>query len=241
MSAAPGILRAQGAFLKRGNQLVISDLSFSLSQGDMVALVGPNGSGKSTLLEAIIHNNPPHSGELTLHPGTRCAYLPQLCRMRRDFPLAVKDVVGSGLWGELNAPSSFHAGHKRAILDAIKAVDLESCTHTPIERLSGGQFQRVLFARLMVQRGDLLLLDEPFTGIDAQTTQKLLDLIKQWHQKGQTIVVVMHNLDAVRQIFPKTLLLARSFSLWGKTDDILTPDNLSKAYTKAHEWSNCLC
>ena len=235
------LLCAHNATFKRGDQTIISDLSFTLKKGDLMALVGPNGSGKSTLLEAIIHSQPAHSGQLSLAPGTRTAYLPQLCRMRRDFPLTVKDVVGSGLWGEIGVARPLHASHKQAIDDAIATVDLKSYAHTPIERLSGGQFQRVLFARLMVQKGDLLLLDEPFTGIDAHTTRTLLDIIKKWHQEGQTIVAVMHNLETVRQTFPQTLLLARSFSLWGKTGTVLTSDNLSMAYTKAHEWSACPC
>ena len=227
--------------LRRDNKPIIEDLSITLKEGELVALVGPNGSGKSTLLEAIMNTHPLSSGTLRICAGKHCAYLPQLCGMRRDFPLTVKDVVGSGLWGKLSMGSSLSAHHKEIISNALHLVELENYAQTPIQALSGGQFQRVLFARLMVQQGDLLLLDEPFTGIDMPTTLKLLELIQKWHQDGRTLVVVMHNLSLVQDFFPKTLLLARSFSIWGETSKVLTPENLSKAYTKAHEWSVCPC
>ncbi|WP_052545530.1 metal ABC transporter ATP-binding protein [Candidatus Hepatobacter penaei] len=232
---------AHHASFKRHNHVIVSGLSLSVPRGSLVALVGPNGSGKSTLLDAIAQSQAPCEGAFHLSPHEQCVYLPQLCRMKRDFPLLVRDVVGSGLWPQLPFWHGLRPPHHQAIMQALEAVGLTAYALTPIMNLSGGQFQRVLFARMMVQQGTLLLLDEPFTGVDEATISVLLALIQQWHKQGHTLIVAMHNLEHVKKLFPHTLLLARSFSQWGPTATTLTEANLAKAYQKSHEWSFCPC
>ena len=206
--------------------------------GSLTAICGPNGAGKSTLLKAIVGALAPASGSIG-RDGLAVrdlGYLPQAAEIDRSFPLTVADTVLLGAWRRIGA----FRGAGRDLADtarvALAAVGLEGFERRAIGSLSAGQFQRVLFARLLLQDAAVLLLDEPFTAIDARTTSDLLRLIRDWNGEGRTVVAVLHDHDQVRAHFPDTLLLAREAVAWGPTASVLTPDNLTRARSMAEGW-----
>jgi zinc/manganese transport system ATP-binding protein len=198
-----------------------------IETGELVAIVGPNGAGKSTLLKGIAGALKPFSGRIELPSGQRVAYLPQSAEIDRSFPMSVYDLVAMGLWDRVGL---FGWVRDRARIEAaLSAVGLTGFERRPIETLSGGQMQRTLFARLLLQDARLILLDEPFTAIDSRTSSDLLQLVQRWHGEQRTVVAVLHDIEIVRRAFPRTLLLARETVAWGDTADVLKADNLAKA------------
>lgn len=207
----------------------VHHLSGEIEAGSLTAIVGPNGAGKSTLLKGIAGALAPLSGGIALAKGKRLAYLPQSADLDRSFPIHVYDLVAMGLWNRAGIFGRIGARAADKIEHAIAAVGLTGFERRPIGTLSGGQMQRALFARLLLQDADVILLDEPFTAIDARTTADLLDLVRRWHGENRTVVAVLHDIETVRQAFPQTLLLAREAVAWGETGAVLTPENLMKA------------
>lgn len=191
--------------------------------GSMTAIIGANGSGKSTLLKTLLGLQPPVSGKVTFENGIapRTAWLPQLAEMDRQFPATVYDVVCMGSWPARGLFSGLNRQYRQRITQAIERVGLDECQRQPIETLSGGQFQRMLFARLLVQNAPLVLLDEPFTGVDAQTSRFLMRLICQMHAAGQTVIAVLHDNELVKGHFPQVLLLKPDGCRWGSAIDVL--------------------
>ena len=197
----------------------------------MVAVFGPNGAGKSTLFKGIVGLVPPLAGRIDRN-GLRVrdiAYLPQIADIDRSFPINVFDMVAMGLWRRSGLFGGIGRTERDRIQGAIEAVGLRGFEDRPIASLSGGQMQRTLFARLLLQDASLILLDEPFTAIDARTTADLLDLVRRWHGERRTILAALHDLDLVKANFPEALLLAREPVAWGATPTVLTPENLLKA------------
>jgi len=207
----------------------VHHLSGEIATGSLTAIVGPNGAGKSTLLKGIAGALAPLSGGVALAKGKRLAYLPQSADLDRSFPIHVYDLVAMGLWNRAGIFGRIGTGAAHKIEHAIAAVGLTGFQRRPIGTLSGGQMQRALFARLLLQDADVILLDEPFTAIDARTTADLLELVQRWHGESRTVVAVLHDIETVRQAFPQTLLLAREAVAWGETATVLTPENLLKA------------
>jgi zinc/manganese transport system ATP-binding protein len=134
-----------------------------------------------------------------------------------------------GLWSRSGLFGSISRQDRTKIEQALAAVGLIGFERRPISTLSGGQMQRALFARLLLQDASVILLDEPFTAIDAKTTADLLDLVRRWHDEARTVVAVLHDLDMVRRTFPQTLLIAREPVAWGETEEVLKPENLLRA------------
>ena len=194
--------------------------------------MGPNGAGKTTLLKAISGLLPPSSGRVELVNARRdeVAYLPQRSEIDRSFPIAVQDVVGLGRWRRTGAFRPIGRAGAEAVARALGQVGLEGSARRPIGALSAGQFQRVLFARLIVQDCTVILLDEPFAAVDARTTADLLEIVRAWHDERRTVVVVLHDLAIARAHFPETLLLAREVIDWGPTERVLQPDQLLRAW-----------
>jgi zinc/manganese transport system ATP-binding protein len=207
----------------------VHHLAGEIASGSLTAIVGPNGAGKSTLLKGIVGSLRPLAGRIALSETARIAYLPQAAELDRTFPLSVYDLVAMGLWQMSGLFGGIGRKDKAKIDEAIAAVGLTGFERRSIGTLSGGQMQRVLFARLLLQDASLILLDEPFTAIDAKTTADLLDLVRRWHDEERTVVAVLHDVDMVRRIFPQTLLIAREAVAWGETGDVLNPENLLRA------------
>ncbi len=200
-------------------------------RGELLAVVGPNGAGKSTLLKGIAGLLKPLAGAIErdgLKPQD-IAYLPQSAEIDRSFPVNVYDFIAMGLWRQAGLFGGIGRKERKRVAQAIAAVGLAGFERRAIGSLSGGQMQRMLFARLILQDASLILLDEPFTAIDARTAADLVDLVRRWHGEGRTLIAVLHDFDLVRREFPEALLLAREPVAWGRTDAVLTPENLLKA------------
>ncbi|MCI0601016.1 MAG: ABC transporter ATP-binding protein [Beijerinckiaceae bacterium] len=209
----------------------VHHLDGEVERGALLAICGPNGAGKSTLLKGIAGTLAPLSGVITLS-GLKLreiAYLPQAADIDKSFPINVFDLVAMGLWNHCGTFGGITGRDSSKIHGAIAAVGLDGFEGRPIATLSGGQLQRMLFARLLMQDAPLILLDEPFTAVDSRTVADLLALVARWHKEDRTVLVVSHDLDLVRSHFPQTLLLAREAIAKGKTNAVLTPGNLQKA------------
>lgn len=208
----------------------LSGIDGQFERGGLYAVVGANGAGKSTLLKAMLGLVPLAGGTVELHlPRARIAYLPQQCEIERGFPMLARDCVLLGAWQRLGLLARVPADLQARVDHALAAVGMAQLAQRPIGALSAGQFQRLLFARLMVQDAELLLLDEPFNAIDAATTTLLLSLIHEWHRQGRTVVAVLHDHAQVRAHFPQAVLLARRLLAWGDTQHVLGADHLARA------------
>lgn len=226
---SPPCLRFDDLTLGYGAHPAVHGLCGTLDHGSLLALIGPNGSGKSTLLKGIAGLLKPMSGSLVHADGCAMAYLPQMSDIDRSFPASVRDLVKLGLWRRRGLLGRFSTDDQLAVSNALKAVGLEGFDGRSLDTLSGGQLQRALFARLIVQDADLILLDEPFNAIDTRTVDDLMALVSAWHQEGRTVIAVMHDLGMVRARFPQALLLSREAMAWGPTGEVLLPENLARA------------
>ncbi|WP_420325326.1 zinc ABC transporter ATP-binding protein AztA [Mameliella sp.] len=209
----------------------VHHLQTEIGAGSLTAVVGPNGAGKSTLLKGVMGTLSPLGGSVTLGGLNRddIAYLPQQADIDRSFPLTVLDLVSMGLWREIGAFGGLGRKQKPRVETAVAAVGLTGFETRPIGSLSGGQMQRALFARLLLQDAQLVLLDEPFAAIDARTMADLIAVIEGWHEEGRTVLTVLHDYDMVRAHFPRTLLLARELVAHGPTHEVLTAENQFRA------------
>ena len=214
-------------------------ISGQFAPGALTAVIGPNGSGKSTLLKSIMGLIKPEGGRVLLSTAReRMAYLPQMTEIDRDFPMPVHDCVLLGCWSTVGAWGGVSADLMARANAAIRTVGLEGFERRTVGSLSSGQFQRVLFARLLMQDAELILLDEPFNAMDSRTTAALLTLIHQWHAQGRTVIAVLHDDAQVRAHFGQTVLLARELVAWGDTAQVLTESNLQRARALAEAWDD---
>src|SRR5215813_2871819 len=203
----------------------VHHLDGAVESGALVAVVGPNGAGKSTLFKGIVGVLKPLAGRIErgdLNPQN-IAYLPQATEIDRTFPIDVYDMVAMGLWRRTGSFTGFE--------------------DRGISTLSGGQMQRMLYARLLLQDARVIVLDEPFNAVDAKTSADLFDLVRRWHGERRTVLTAMHDLDFVRANFPETLLLAREPVAWGRTASVLTPENLltARRMCEAFDQDAALC
>jgi zinc/manganese transport system ATP-binding protein len=209
----------------------VHHLDGEVAAGALLAIVGPNGAGKSTLFRGIAGILKPLAGTiLTGDLDLRdIAYLPQTVDIDRTFPISVYDFVGTGLWRSTGFFGGMGKAAREKIANALAAVGLNGFENRPIGTLSGGQMQRMLFARVLLQDARLIVLDEPFNAIDAKTSADLLALVRRWHTEKRTVMAALHDMDLVRANFPETLLLARGPVAWGDTAQVLTSENLLEA------------
>lgn len=206
--------------LRHGARVVLSGLSGTIASGSLTALVGSNGSGKTTLLRAIAGLHPLASGRIDRDglAAADIALLAQGSHLDRSFPITCQDVVALAA-SRLGPFRSIGRDRMAAAKSALGRVGLAEMASRPIQALSAGQFQRVLFARTIIQDARLILLDEPFTAVDAATTRLLMSVIEEWHAQGRTIIAVLHDMDLVRRYFPHTLLLNGQSGLWDTLPD----------------------
>ena len=230
-----GAIRLRDVTLTHDRRPAVHHLSGEFAPGSLTAIVGPNGAGKTTLLRAIAGLHRPESGRIE-RPEARIALLPQMSALDRAFPIACLDVAMLGLWSRHGAFRAHGAEGRARAEAALDAVGLSGFHRRPVGSLSAGQFQRLLFARLLVQDAPVILLDEPFNAVDARTAADLLRLVRGWHGQGRTVVAVLHDLDLVRREFPETLLLARDPIAWGGTESALAAANRLRARMMAEGW-----
>lgn len=213
----------------------VHHLSGDVAKGSLMAVVGANGSGKSTLLKGVAGLLSPLSGSVSGNYA-RLAYLPQLSELDRSFPARVIDLVSLGLWQRRGLLGRVGRKDRSELATCLGRVGLSGFENRSLDSLSGGQFQRALFARTMLQDADLILLDEPFNAIDTRTVSDLAEIIWQWSTEGRTVLCVLHDLELVRRRFARTILLARSLVAWGETADVLIEENLAKARRFDEPW-----
>jgi len=208
----------------------VHHLNGTVASGALLAVVGPNGAGKSTLLKGVAGALKPLAGSIERGGGDadRVAYLPQAAEIDRTFPINLYDMVAMGLIRSKGLLGGINGKDHHIIENAIAAVGLTGFERRAIGTLSGGQMQRMLFARLLVQDARIIVLDEPFTAIDQRTASDLLRLVRRWHDEGRTVLAALHDINLVKANFPDTLLLAREPVAWGATAKVLTPENLAK-------------
>ncbi|WDZ98405.1 metal ABC transporter ATP-binding protein [Herbaspirillum sp. WKF16] len=206
----------------------------AFARGSLTAVVGPNGAGKSTLLKSMLGLVRCNDGRVVTHvDARRIAYLPQQAEIDRSFPISVLDCVLLGYWQAKGNWGGIDAQLVERARRAMTAVGLEGFAARPVSSLSVGQFQRVLFARILLQDAEVILLDEPFNAIDSRTTGDLLRIISAWHAQRRTVIAVLHDHDQVRRAFPQTLLLARNVVAWGDTAEVMCEENLLRARAMA--------
>ena len=209
----------------------VHHLDGEVAAGALLAVIGPNGAGKSTLFRGLVGILKPLAGSIVTGglDIKDIAYLPQTVDIDRSFPISVYDFVGTGLWRATGFFGGMGKAARDRIAHALAAVGLNGFENRPIGTLSGGQMQRLLFARVLLQDARLIVLDEPFNAIDAKTSADLLDLVKRWHAEKRTVLAALHDMELVRANFPETLLLAREPVAWGATAEVLTAENLLEA------------
>jgi zinc/manganese transport system ATP-binding protein len=209
----------------------VHHLTGEVAAGALVAVIGPNGAGKSTLFRGLAGILKPLSGSIDLGglDIRDIAYLPQTVDIDRSFPISVFDLVGTGLWRSTGFFGGMGKSARDKITQALAAVGLNGFENRSIGTLSGGQMQRMLFARVLLQDARLIVLDEPFNAIDTKTSADLLALVKRWHGEDRTVLAALHDMELVRDHFPETLLLARGPVAWGATAEVLTAENLMVA------------
>jgi zinc/manganese transport system ATP-binding protein len=209
----------------------VHHLSGEVGNGALMAVVGPNGAGKSTLFKGIVGMIKPLAGRIERGAlaANDIAYLPQAAEIDRSFPINVFDMVAMGLWHHTGLFGGISRQSRHRIEEALAAVGLTGFEDRAIGTLSGGQMQRMLFARLLLQDARVIVLDEPFNAVDAKTSADLFDLVRRWHDEKRTVLTALHDIDFVRANFPETLLLAREPVAWGDTAKVLTSENLLTA------------
>lgn len=218
-----------------GRQQVLEEVSFRLDGPGIVGLIGPNGAGKSSLIKSVLHLVP-YEGRIEVAglvgPAARAklAYVAQKSQVDVTFPITVRECVSLGFYQELGAFGRLTKAHWARVDEVLDQVGLTDLAKRPISALSGGQFQRMLVARCLVQEADIILLDEPFVGIDSVSEGLIVGLLKELKAEGKLILVVHHDLSKVRTYFDQVVLLNRRLIAAGGVDEVFTPANLKLAY-----------
>lgn len=209
----------------------VHHVGIEFAEHSMWAVCGPNGAGKSTFLKAVMGLQPVDTGRILLNNLQRkdIAYLPQQSDIDRGQPMTAFELAAMGLWYEIGFFGRVGASQRVRVLNALERVGMRDFADRQIAYLSNGQFQRVLFARMLAQDAKFLLLDEPFNAVDAQTTYALLEVLRGCNGEGQAVVAVLHDYAQVRDYFADTLLLAKEKVAAGSTLSVLTDENLARA------------
>ena len=218
--------------------VALYDATLNLPAGCICGLVGMNGAGKSTLFKALTGFVRPVRGRirvngLTVHQAQRrqsVAYVPQNEGIDPQFPVSVWDVVMMGRYGAMNLLRIPRESDRVAVRDALQRVDLLDLASQPIAVLSGGQRKRAFLARAVAQRADVLLLDEPFNGIDIRTEKLMAQLFLQFRDQGRTILISTHDLSHVRDFCDVVVLINKTILAYGETSEVFTPENLAMTF-----------
>jgi zinc/manganese transport system ATP-binding protein len=215
---ADGRVLLRDITVRYGRRIALEAVSGEFAAGSLTAVVGANGAGKSTLLAAIAGVKRLAGGVVDGPARQRVAYLPQLAAIDRNYPLTVSELITLGGWREFGPFRSPGTALRARVAEVAQALGLAERRARPIAELSVGELQRALFARLILQDAAVILLDEPFAAVDAQTMSVLLDQVVRWHREGRTVIAVLHDLELVQAHFPLTVVLARRCLAWGATE-----------------------
>ena len=225
------------------NTIALEDINLEIPQGEFLGIIGPNGSGKTTLLKAILGLIIPIEGtvhifdcsceKLRCHHRVRVGYLPQKGFVDPSFPITVRETVSMGRYSSVGLGKNLGKEDHGIVQETLEAVGLSKELDTPLGYLSGGQQQRVFIARTLAQKPEVLLLDEPTTGIDAHTQHSIMELIRKLHQeRGLTILMVTHDINLISPHVDRLAILNHRIFAIGTPQAVLTQANLSKIYGK---------
>ncbi|MBB4304756.1 manganese/iron transport system ATP-binding protein [Rhodobium orientis] len=233
-----GILAENVTVTYRNGHTALFKASFEIPRGTVTALVGVNGAGKSTLFKAIMGFLPLATGDIRLLGRTvkqalsenLVAYVPQSEEVDWAFPVLVEDVVMMGRYGHMGFLRRPRAADRAAVDEALSRVNMTEFRHRQIGELSGGQRKRVFLARALAQEGRVILLDEPFTGVDVKTEEQIVALLRELRDEGRVMLVSTHNLGSVSEFCDRTVLVKATVLAYGPTETTFTRTNLEKAF-----------
>jgi ABC-type Mn2+/Zn2+ transport system ATPase subunit len=229
--AAEPLIRFENADLAYGRRIVLSNLTFSINEGDMLGLVGPNGAGKTTVLRSILGSLLPREGRIERAEGLRFGYVPQRSTLDYAWPLDTISVVGMGAYDRIGLFRRPGPRDREAAMTALREVGMAELAGRRFTSLSGGQKQRALIARALIGRPNLLVLDEPTDGMDLVSTTSILGLVRKLHEtEGLTVVLVSHHLNEVANYVKRLALVLEGKFQIGATEEILSERNLSDLY-----------
>jgi len=225
------LVRFDGATLGYGRRVVLSDLTFAISEGDFLGMVGPNGAGKTTILRAILRTLKPLHGTITHTPNIRFGYVPQRDQVDYNFPLTVVDVVLMGRYDRIGLGRRPGERDRDLACKALQHVGILDLADQSLNLLSGGQKQRTLIARALVGEPNVLVLDEPTSGMDLVSTTQILGLVRQLHERNNlTVLMVSHALNEVANYVERIALVMNGGFRIGPVDEIMTQPVLSAMY-----------
>ena len=229
------MIRIENLSVSYKETLALKDISLVLQGPTITGIIGPNGAGKSTLLKGML-GIIPHQGQAFLDDKEvrkslhRIAYVEQKINIDYNFPIKVKECVSLGLYPSIPLFRALKAKHWKKVKEALEIVGLADYSERQISQLSGGQFQRVLIARCLVQEADYILLDEPFVGIDSVSEEIIMNTLRDLKKAGKTVLIVHHDLSKVPHYFDQVLLVNREVIAFGPTKETFTGANLKEAY-----------
>lgn len=229
------MIRIENLSVSYKDTLALKDISLVLHGPTITGIIAPNGAGKSTLLKGML-GIIPHQGQAFLDDKEvkkslhRIAYVEQKINIDYNFPIKVKECVSLGLFPSIPLFRSLKAKHWKKVQEALEIVGLADYAERQISQLSGGQFQRVLIARCLVQEADYILLDEPFAGIDSVSEEIIMNTLRDLKKAGKTVLIVHHDLSKIPHYFDQVLLVNREVIAFGPTKETFTETNLKEAY-----------
>jgi len=233
-------LQANDLTVMYGSRCGVQGIDLTLSVGEGVALIGRNGAGKSSLLRALAGLEPGSSGSVLLHGQTPLskgvagglAYVPQRAQVRWDLPFSVIDVVLTGRYRTRRRSFRWSSNDRRTAHDALYLVDASDLEHRSIGQISGGQAQRVLLARALVQEPEVMLLDEPFAGLDTAAVDRVAEVVESLMGRGIGVMCALHELDLARRLFPRAIALQDGRLLMdGSINSVLSPHGIEQIFT----------
>ena len=218
-----------------GGQLALDKVSITIEKGKIVGILGPNGAGKSSFMKALlglvaVEGQVFLAGKVGKETAGNIAYVEQRSQIDPHFPITVRECVSLGLYKEIGLFRRLKKSDWTKVDTVLEQVGLPSYAKKPIHTLSGGQFQRMLVARCLVQDREIIFLDEPFVGIDAVSERIIMDILKNLRNQGRTILVVHHDLSKVKRYFDSIMILNKKLLASGPVQHVFTAENLSKAY-----------
>ena len=229
------MIRIENLSVSYKETLALKDISLVLQGPTITGILGPNGAGKSTLLKSML-GIIPYEGHAFIDDKDmnkslkKVAYVEQKIHIDYNFPIKVKECVSLGLYPSIPLFHTLKASHWKKVAEALEIVGLSDYADRQISQLSGGQFQRVLIARCLVQEADYILLDEPFVGIDSVSEEIIMNTLRDLKKAGKTILIVHHDLGKVAHYFDQVLLLNKELIAYGPTKETFTQANLKQAY-----------
>ena len=229
------MIRIENLSVSYKETLALKDISLVLQGPTITGIIGPNGAGKSTLLKSML-GIIPHEGHAFIDDKEmnkslkKVAYVEQKIHIDYNFPIKVKECVSLGLYPSIPLFHTLKASHWKKVAEALEIVGLSDYADRQISQLSGGQFQRVLIARCLVQDADYILLDEPFVGIDSVSEEIIMNTLRDLKKSGKTVLIVHHDLGKVAHYFDQVLLLNKELIAFGPTKETFTQANLKQAY-----------